>query len=99
MNRGPRRMSLERLALCHLAVAGRGSEVRAVAREAVGDDYRGILVGQSFAETLELSRPLLDLYEEKAHVSHVVDVEFVSLPGEAESFSRPAAFSGAGGLV
>ncbi len=63
-----RRMSLERLALCHVAVAGRGPSALAAAAEVTHAERSGLLIGQTFADTLALSRPLLDLYEEEAHV-------------------------------
>jgi len=59
-----RRMSLERLALCHVATAGHGPEALAAAAEVTAAERSGLLFGQTFADTLALSRPLLDLFEE-----------------------------------
>lgn len=63
-----RRMSIEKLALCHVALAGRGTAALDAASRITHEDRSGIIYGQTFADTLALSRPLLDLYEEEAHV-------------------------------
>jgi hypothetical protein len=63
-----RRMSVERLALCHVAAVRRGPEAdRARAEISVGE-VDGLLFGETFLETLLLSGPFLDLYEEEAHI-------------------------------
>jgi hypothetical protein len=80
-----RRMSLERLALCHVAIAGRGLAARAAATMVSDAELSGLLIGQTFADTLELSRPLLDIYEEEAHVGPAPS-EFARL----ESVHEPA---------
>lgn len=63
-----RRMSIERLALCHVAVTGRGLPAFAAAAQILHADRSGLLFGRTFVQTLELNRTLLDLYEEEAHV-------------------------------
>jgi hypothetical protein len=65
-----RRMSLERLALLHVAVSGQGpaTMVDIAQTEATVGELTDILIGPSFADTLALSRPFLDLYEYEAHV-------------------------------
>jgi hypothetical protein len=64
-----RRMSIERLALCHVAVTGKGIPAISAAAEISHADRSGILYGLTFAQTLALNRFLLDLYEEEAYVS------------------------------
>lgn len=66
-----RRMSIERLALCHVAVTGRGLPAFAAAAQILHADRSGLLFGRTFVQTLELNRPLLDLYEEEDHVAQV----------------------------
>jgi hypothetical protein len=63
-----RRMSLERLALCHIAVAGRELDALAARMIVSQADLEGVVFGPTFADTLALSRPFFDLYEEEAHV-------------------------------
>lgn len=62
-----RRMSIERLALCHRAAAGDES---ARVRLTAGDD-EGLLYGETFYETILLNQPILDLYEERARATYL----------------------------
>lgn len=88
-----RRMSLERLALCHVALSGPGPEARAAQELVMIEDFDSVVMGATFAETLELSRPGLDLYEEKAHLGTPHRFEILPLlPGAREPEQRPAFF-------
>lgn len=90
-----RRMSLERLALCHVALSGPGPEARAAQELVLISDLDDVHIGHTFAETLELSRPDLDLYEEKAHVGLVYRYEVLPfLPGAGDPERQPAFFGG-----
>lgn len=58
-------MSLELLALCHRAARQRGA-TGDLAREIVCfDDMEGLSFGDTFAQTLDLNSPNLDLYESR----------------------------------
>lgn len=63
-----RRMSLEHLALCHVAATGHGPAALGARAEVSREDLESVIIGPAFVDTLILSRPFLDLYEEEAHV-------------------------------
>ncbi len=63
-----RRMSIERLAACHVAVTGKGRFVEYLRETIPTDEVVDLVYGQTFGETLDLNRAALDLYEEEAHV-------------------------------
>jgi hypothetical protein len=66
-----KRMSLERLALCHIALNGHGPEALGARAEITVAELDHVIIGGTFADTLALSRPLLDIYEEEAHVRRI----------------------------
>lgn len=94
-----RRMSLERLALCHVALSGPGPEARAAQGLVLISDLDDVVKGETFVETLELSRPGLDLYEEEAHIGRPHAYEVLPLLPGAGDPDRRSAFCGAGGAV
>jgi hypothetical protein len=69
-----RRLSLERLALFHVAVTSRGPEGDKARAVVTLDDVRGVEVGPTFAATLELNRGRFDLYEAAPDVRRIPQV-------------------------
>jgi hypothetical protein len=64
-------MSIERLALCHVATMGHGY-ARADAQAVVYlDEVEGLSFGTTFFETLLLNASRLDLYEETPKVQYL----------------------------
>lgn len=63
-----RRLSIERLALYHVAAVGSGPEAASAREKVTVGELEGLIFGGTFLETLLLSGPMLDLYESQAHV-------------------------------
>jgi|GEM_PF-6034320 len=80
-----KRMSIEHLARCHVAMMGHGSQALAARAECTKEELSGLVFGSSFLGTLLCSGAFLDLYEETAHVGEVRRSSPVEAAARAEN--------------
>lgn len=67
-----RRLSIERLAVFHVAAKNRGVEGDIARRSVSLADVDGLRFGNTFARTIALNEGRIQLYEEKADVRRIM---------------------------